>query len=550
MTDPSGKKTASDASPSALDAGTSRALQHLGVIALTLVGAIGATYLVPSFARFRPWIPGERLPFTGLDAHANDAPASVGAGSGYRSGTAMDSEALADELGDEVAAALQAPEPVAPASETVAPATHDAGLDAAPRVTIGADEYGTVRVPIVDRDFRGLAPFFESLRRTALREEGAITRAAHYGDSTIATDHVTHTVRRRLQSRFGDAGHGFILIARGYMPYRHQDVAHVASSAWRIREVTRAAARDGRYGFGGVLAAGRAGAVATFGPHDDEDVATGRAVARYELWFRRQPRGGDLRVSIDGAEPEVLSTASLEGGEGGGEGARDEVVAWEVPDGMHELELRYAGGGKTSLYGVVMEREGPGVVYDSLGLVGARASRMLNFDREHLLSQLERRGTDLLILGFGGNDASDLTTEERYYEQFREVLAHVREEGERGAERGCLVFAPLDQAERNDRGVVRTMPMVPKIVSAQRRAADEAGCAFYDTWEAMGGDGAMRRWLRSRPPLASADYRHATPEGYRVIGDLFYRALLQAFARYLEAYPEPPIAETETEDRQ
>jgi lysophospholipase L1-like esterase len=208
----------------------------------------------------------------------------------------------------------------------------------------------------------------------------------------------------------------------------------------------------------------------------------------------------------------------------------DAVHTIDVPDGPHRLEVRYTGNGRVTLYGVVMEREGPGVVYDSLGMVGTRASRMLNFDQAHIREQLRTRGTNLLVLGFGGNDASDNTTEERYYEQFKQVIAHMR--GDR-TDLGCLIFAPLDQAERDERGNIRTMPMVPRIVAAQRRAAFEMGCAFYDTWEAMGGSGAMQRWSRARPALAFTDYRHATPEGYRVIADLYYMALLAGFEEYL-----------------
>ena len=50
----------------------------------------------------------------------------------------------------------------------------------------------------------------------------------------------------------------------------------------------------------------------------------------------------------------------------------------------------------------------------------------------------------------------------------------------------------------------------------------------------MGGEGAMGRWFRRSPRLSSGDFRHATPTGYRIIGGMFYRALLAGFARYLE----------------
>jgi hypothetical protein len=75
--------------------------------------------------------------------------------------------------------------------------------------------------------------------------------------------------------------------------------------------------------------------------------------------------------------------------------------------------------------------------------------------------------------------------------------------------------------------------ILPPIVEAQRRVAAAEGCAFFDTYAAMGGEGAMAQWLKARPRLATSDMRHATPKGYEVVGTLYYKALLQAFAEHL-----------------
>ena len=47
------------------------------------------------------------------------------------------------------------------------------------------------------------------------------------------------------------------------------------------------------------------------------------------------------------------------------------------------------------------------------------------------------------------------------------------------------------------------------------------------------GENAMRRWYKARPRLAMGDFRHATPAGYEIIGNMFYKALLAGFAGYL-----------------
>src|SRR5690606_4539513 len=139
-----------------------------------------------------------------------------------------------------------------------------------------------------------------------------------------------------------------------------------------------------------------------------------------------------------------------------------------VPDGAHRFDLRAAGRGEVRLFGVVLEREGPGVVYDSLGMVGARARRFLGFDRDHLARQLELRSTNLVVIGYGGNDADDARSEEDFEDDFRRVARLVREAR---PEASCLIFAPLDQAERDERGRIRTLEAVPRIVAAARRAA-------------------------------------------------------------------------------
>jgi len=307
------------------------------------------------------------------------------------------------------------------------------------------------------------------------------------------------------------------------MPYRHQDLRHSAEGPWNLSQLVRAGRRDHLYGYGGVLYRGVVGTSARFGTDDRGPV--GGAVSRFELWYQQHPRGGRVDLRVDRGERVVVNTR--------GESSQDAWHTVEVPDGAHQLDLRTIGGGEARLYGMVLEREGPGVVYDSLGMVGARARRMLGMDPAHFRSQHAHRETNLIVIHFGGNDADDVRrTPEQFEEDFRRVIRMARTAR---PEAGCLLMAPLDQAVRSDRGSIRTMEQVPVIVAAQRRAATAEQCAFFDTYEAMGGEGAMRRWWRSTPRLAFGDFRHATPAGYRVIGGMVYRALLKGFSDYLRA---------------
>lgn len=490
-------------------------LAHLGIATLVLAALGALPYASSQLRRWQPWVEGEGVPIVRMflrepPSEGGMAIATGGAQTGSRRGVAV-------ALGDAVVANL-APDdgPVEPVPD-VAPVGPD---EAPPTVRIDPSELEGLVLELEDPDGAAMRPFYEALLRTGERQAGAITRIAHYGDSSIAGDGITMTMRRQLQRRFGDAGHGFVLIARGTMPYRHQDIRHSASGDWDLDQLVRAGRRDHVYGYGGVSFGG-AGATARF--ETDDRGPVGGHVSRFELWFRRHPRGGRVDLRVDDGERVVVETR--------GDATEDGWHEVRVPDGPHRIELRSIGGASTQLFGMVLERDGPGVVYDSLGMVGARARRMLGIDPEHFRSQHAHRGTNLIVLHFGGNDADDTTrTAAQFEDDFRQIIRLAKRAR---PEAGCLLMAPLDQAERDERGNIVTMAQVPVIVDAQRRAAEAEGCAFFDTYQAMGGDGSMRRWFRSSPRLAFGDFRHATPEGYRVVGNMLYRAILKGFSDFL-----------------
>lgn len=512
---------------------THAGLMHLGVAIAVLVGLTLVPYASPRLAMFQAWLAEDGVPIVRMFLRDQPAEAGMAVATGGASGRGSGAGAaasIADQLGDAVAANLG--DEGGPArAQTGASETRGADQSGAGRTGEGEDGASGPRVVIAPSELEGLVreledpndamrPFYEALLETAERRDQAITRVAHYGDSSIAGDGITGTLRRRFQQRFGDAGHGFMLMARGTMPYRHTDVSHRASGSWRLIQLVRAGLREHTYGYGGVQSRSVAGATADFGASDRGPV--GGSVSRFELWYQEHPRGGRVDLRVDDGERVVLSTR--------GDAVRDAWHTVEVPDGDHRLQVRAIGGGESRLYGMVLERDGPGVVYDSLGMVGARGRRMLGYDLEHFRGQHAHRGTNLIVLGFGGNDADDGRTPEQFEEDFRAIARFVRRARPEAA---CLLMAPLDQARRDERGGIETLGPVPIIVEAQRRAARAEGCAFFDTYAAMGGEGAMRRWFRSNPRLAFGDFRHATPAGYQVIGNMLYKALLKGFADFL-----------------
>jgi len=77
-------------------------------------------------------------------------------------------------------------------------------------------------------------------------------------------------------------------------------------------------------------------------------------------------------------------------------------------------------------------------------------------------------------------------------------------------------------------------------VKEQRKAARAAGCAFFDTFEAMRGHGGMPGWVRRG--LGQADLTHPTGVGSEVLARWVYRALMSKYNEYLKAQARTPTS--------
>jgi lysophospholipase L1-like esterase len=364
-----------------------------------------------------------------------------------------------------------------------------------------------------------MKPFYEALARTAQGVPGSLTRISHWGDSSVAPDQITALVRNAMQRQFGDGGHGFILTAPPTKWYYHAGVRR-RQDGWKNLRITHRASRDGRYGLGGVRAVGQRGAFATFATRKKSSV--GNKTSRFQVYYQKGPRLGRLSLRVDGQPVKTISTRA--------DKASDAVFTLNTSDDVHKFRI-WGRSGRVNVYGVVLEREGPGVVYDNLGLTGCFGQRLLNFDAEHLKTQLAFRKTDLMVSMFGGNYLGHPYWRPKHYRRtYEKVIRHWRSARPEAA---CLVISPLDHGEVHE-GKKRTKPRVMEMVQIQRETALANNCAFFSLFDAMGGEGTMVRWRKTRPRLAVYDMAHVSSDGARILAKLIYGALLKGFADYLE----------------
>jgi lysophospholipase L1-like esterase len=217
-----------------------------------------------------------------------------------------------------------------------------------------------------------------------------------------------------------------------------------------------------------------------------------------------------------------------------GKALEDGWHALEVERGGHSFRVRASGGGDVRLYGVVLENDGPGVVWDGMVLIGGSTRGMRTQDAEHIKRQVQHRDLDMIVFLFGGNDMErnhvDLKESmEPYDEEYGEALRKYRA-GK--PEMSCLVLSMTDRGERTVQGTVVSRKFAKQLSKAQREVARRHGCGFFDTYEAAGGEGSIAKWYRANPPLISPDLGHPSAAGHEAIARLVTHAILHGYQGY------------------
>ena len=183
------------------------------------------------------------------------------------------------------------------------------------------------------------------------------------------------------------------------------------------------------------------------------------------------------------------------------------------------------------MFGISFETDGPGIRYHNLGLNAAQIQTALRFfEPRQWAEQIRHQHPDLIVINYGANESGyPGYVEGGYNADLRDLILRVRDAA---PEASILIMSPMDRGTRNARGDIVTMPLLPKVVEIQRRVADELGCGFFNTFQAMGGEGTMARWYDERPRLASADFMHPLPGGAKRVGTLVEQALIEGYDTY------------------
>jgi lysophospholipase L1-like esterase len=339
--------------------------------------------------------------------------------------------------------------------------------------------------------------------------DGDVARVVHYGDSIIASDHITDVVRLRLQERFGSAGKGFLLVAR--YNQRQRRLRTGDGEGWRAEHIAQGKLPDLHFGYAGsAFTAERAGASSVF------EVGASRFV---DVYYLAQPSGGAIELLADDRPVHTIDAAAPE--------PKVSFAEVELPAGTKTLRL-VAKKADLRVFGVALEANVPGVIYESIGVPGTTSEVWLFPEPEGFRAQLAHRDPALVVTMLGGNDARTIHQKRRKIEDVEKGTRGFIQALKRGAPNAdCLIVSPLDGVHAKASGEMTSKPEVKKVIEVQRKVAREEGCAFWDMFASMGGAGSLEKWFNAG--LINPDLIHPRATGGDLLGEMMAEALMNAY---------------------
>lgn len=391
---------------------------------------------------------------------------------------------------------------------------------------------------------------FANLAQLEAGQADRPVRLLQVGDSHTAGDRFSGQMRARLQTRFGDAGRGMLPPGVPHDYYSPTDVSAAMEPAWQVH---RAWSRDrtGLFGLSGFRAeTAQGGAAMTLG-------VEGAGADTLYLETVDRPGAGSLILAADGREVARLST------DGAGPRAVNRRV--DLPAGTRAIRVTAAGDGPVALLSWTVERATDGVVYDSLGTVGARVTLLDRIDAAAMADRFSARPIDALVVAFGTNEGFDDTLDAQAYAadyaQAVDRLARAaggvpvivvgppdgarlpRSCADGSDARDRIACRPLSAAETANYSSLFSDPAPgsaacvwhapPKLDAVRRAQADIAqsrGWLFWDWSAVMGSPCGIAQWALADEPLAWGDRIHLRSQGYALSADRLFNEVMSAYA--------------------
>ncbi len=369
------------------------------------------------------------------------------------------------------------------------------------------EEGGVVSIEDFSPDKQLLKPFFAALKNEVNKRT---VRIGVIGDSFIEGDILTAELRKQLQTMYGGAGVGYIPIISPTEECRKR--IKQTTVGWTGQSMVYYKKADwSKFTLAGFY----------YRPSEDATVElrikTEERAKQISFYFINEK---NTKVSVqinDGAYVDYTPQSSK----------ALQSLTWEN-ENLTSIKVKVSKVDGFTGIGFYLN-DATGVYVDNFSVRGSSGSVMVTLNKELSEQLSEKVPYDLLVIQYGLNVMSaEQTTYGGYKRLMVGTINHLKE---------CYPGVPLLVISVGDRGSkgasgITTHPGIPPLITAQRQFSKDTGIAFWNTFEAMGGENSMVEFVKHTPPLAGKDYTHINFLGGNRIGEQLFKSLMKEQKQY------------------
>ncbi|MEI8224880.1 MAG: MBOAT family O-acyltransferase [Bacteroidota bacterium] len=372
----------------------------------------------------------------------------------------------------------------------------------------------SVTATIENLSVNPLQGFLDSLRYS----RGQL-RIMYYGDSQIEGDRITSYVRQTLRKDHGGTGPGLFL---PLMPVMYTKSVWLRSSSnWkRYNYLSYKAGEISHRNLGPFMA------ICRYLPEGEKTSVPEKAFVRIRPSNVADSASSEydiLRVFYGNTEDIVNVVIKVDDNEIFADTLKKGKDFNEITcplKGAKEILIEFTGKVSPDIYGISIESKA-GIMVDNIPQRGSAGLEFTMVGKDNLAESYKKLSPDLFILHYGLNIVKNVREDYSYYQKgLGRQLSLLKEIAPFTP---ILVIGVTDMAV-NEGDSIKSYRNIPAIIDAQKQATLEAGVAFWDSYNAMGGESSIIKWAEKRPPLARKDYIHFTNPG----ADTFSKILADA----------------------
>jgi lysophospholipase L1-like esterase len=360
----------------------------------------------------------------------------------------------------------------------------------------------------------GLTAFFDALSVLKSKRSIKPLRVAFYGDSFIEGDVFCGSVRDTLQNIFGGRGVGFVPVTSHIIGFRNtikQSYENWSTYSIVTKRDTLAKYEIGPAGY-------------CFKPKSDNWLEYRASKQRYlrefqtlRLFYKNKGQAKLNFILNDTLKRNVVLPRSAR------------LKEWKVETKKaKKVELAFEHAESLEVYGASFEGE-PGIYIDNFAVRGNSGVSLDLIPAEMLKTFNQFRDYKLILLQYGLNVVN--TDSARYAWYAGRMITVIEKLKKVFPEASIVLLSVSDRSTKVD-GKYKTLNTIPALRNTQRYIAQQTNIAFWDLYEAMGGEDSMVRFVSADPALGAKDYTHLTFKGGKKLAAQLVGSLLYEFNQY------------------